>query len=91
MLNLIKEIEMVKCEENLNEDEPIIENISDSQDNNDINTVKRSLTTLKCKQCKDFISKVEDLQKYFNSNTSGSCMWSFECIKCDEIFGKKKI
>ena len=88
-VNLIKEIEMVKCEENLNEDEPIIENISDSQDNNDINTVKSSLTTLKCNQCKDFISKVEDLQKHFNSNTSGSCMWPFKCIKCDEIFGKK--
>ena len=44
-VNLIKEIEMVKCEQNLNDNESLIDNICDSSGLKDIHTGENSLTT----------------------------------------------
>ena len=93
---LTKEIVLVKSEQKNMEDENFIKKECDSQENDiyipkDIHTGERSVTKFECKQCHNFISKDNNLQKHLNLNTSGSCIRIIGCIKCHKLFGMKNI
>ena len=78
------------------EDENFIVNVGDSQENDCsiqkyIHTGERSETNFECKECHNFISKDNNLQKHLNPNTCGSCIGALRCIKCHKLFGMKNI
>ena len=93
---IIKEIVFVKSEQKDMEDENFIVNECDSQENDCsiqkyIHTGERSETNFECKQCHNFISKDNSLQKHLNPNTRGSCIGVLGCIQCNKLFGMKNI